>query len=487
MNQNIDPKLVICRSFIDQQPLWSGKYSTDQEISDAIKSAKQTQQQWKSVTCEERIAVVRRYAKELESRSDEIAKLITAETGKLHSDAQAEVRAATAKVELTIDAFTGRRSGTSIQSTKPADGQQVTKRIRYSPLGVAVVLGPFNFPLHLPGGHIIPAILAGNAVIFKPSEKAIATGHWMTEAWRRSGLPLGCLQIIIGDGQTAAKAIESDSISAVFLTGSRAAGQAVHRSLAGRPEVLLALELGGNNPIVVTPDVEPHSASEIVTFSAFASSGQRCTCARRAILTEGPRTEELINEIIQQTRGLKAAMPNQAQPPHLGPLIDSLATERLLKQYQSLLELGCKPILAPTRSSDDNRLMGPSIVDGSSLEANQRKQLGEMEWFGPMLVIQKASDLDDAFELASDSPYGLSASLVGGTEEDFSAFCEVVGAGVINWNAPTTGAAGVLPFGGRGWSGNHRPAGFFAIDSCNEPIASNEQSTVPNVSLWSDA
>ncbi len=348
---------------------------------------------------------------------------------------------------------------------------------------MVLVLGPFNFPLHLPGGQIIPALLAGNAVVFKPSEQATAVGQWMQEAWQQIGLPEGVFQMISGGVETAVAAIDSPLVNGVFLTGSRAAGRAIGRQLGGRPDVLLALELGGNNPIVVT-DVDAAAAAGVVSLSAFVSAGQRCTCARRAIFVQSDRTASQIDALVAQTRAIRVGLPHDQPAAQVGPLISESAAVALNETYQRLLRLGCQA--AVPMASDPRRanLVRPTIVDATRLADQQLAELGEMEWFGPLLVIQRVANFEAAIRSAALTPYGLAASLLGGTRAMFDRFVHHVGAGVVNWNRPTTGAAGSLPFGGLGDSGNHRPAGFYAIDFCNDPVASLESDSLPEEDAW---
>jgi succinylglutamic semialdehyde dehydrogenase len=435
---------------------------------------------WSKEKPDSRFAIAQRYSEILERRKDEIAALITSETGKLPTEAAGEVSASIAKVKWSIQAITQRRSETTLPP-----GDNPVRRIRYSPLGVALVLGPFNFPLHLPGGQIVPALLAGNSVVFKPSDQSTAVGAWMTAAWAEAGLPPGVLQMIVGAADVAKTAIDQPAVAAVFLTGGRNAGQSIHRQLAGRPEVLLALELGGNNPIVVDSAVDADLAANHVSYSAFVSSGQRCTCARRAIFLEGAQGNQQIESLIAKTKSLTTGMPYDLPQPNLGPLVSAEAATSTQRTYDSLIELGCKPLIPLSIDSNHLSIVRPSIVDASELSNDQLMSIGAMEWFAPLLVVFRASDFEHAFQTASQTPYGLAASLLGGTADDFRRFVDLVGAGVVNWNGPTTGAAGNLPFGGHGWSGNHRPAGFFAIDFCNQPVSSIENETLSHNDFWS--
>ena len=465
---------------IDDSLVWSGEATDSQQIDLVIQRAADVSADWRRVPVDDRIAIVRRYGEFLSEHRDEIGSLITREVGKLGWDARGEVAASIAKVELSIEALSQRRNTQTIA----AGG--VSRVTRFQPLGVALVLGPFNFPLHLPGGQIIPALLSGNTVVFKPSEQATAVGQWIVKAWQHAGLPDGVLQLLVGGVDTAVAAIDHPQVAAVFLTGSRAAGKAIHQQLAGRPDVLLALELGGNNPIVVT-DVAAEVAASIVSFSAFISSGQRCTCARRAIFTDNAQSTACIEALVDRTKRIRVGYPGDDPVPEVGPLISAAAADGVRQTYQQLIELGCQPLVEWQTQLSRNNLVRPAMVDASSLSESSLHQLGDMEWFGPLLVVQRAANLDAAIDLAGRTSYGLAASLLGGTREMFESFVASVGAGVVNWNRPTTGAAGALPFGGLGDSGNHRPAGFYAIDFCNDPVASLESERVSTDDPWQAA
>ena len=468
---------------IDGQVLWQGQATSPREIESVMCRASAATRDWRATAADGRIELVRQYGRQLEAGRDEITALISREVGKLDWDAAAEVGAAIAKIELSIQAFQSRRFEQVVDGG-PAGGSAVQRHIRYQPLGVTLVLGPFNFPLHLPGGQIIPALLAGNTVVFKPSDQATAVGQWMTAAWRRAGLSEGVLQMIAGGVDTAVAAIDSPHVAGVFLTGSRGAGRAIHRQLAGRPEVLLALELGGNNPIVVMGDVPEHAVATIVSFSSFISAGQRCTCARRAIIVDSDSSQSQIDALIKLTKNLRVGMPGDDPSPQVGPIISAAAATNLNRTYEQLLQLGCEPLIRFQLDSRSPNLVRPAVVNASKLTQDKLRQVGRMEWFGPLLVVQRVASFEDAIESAANTPYGLAASLLGGSREMFDRFVGDIGAGVVNWNGPTTGAAGALPFGGLGDSGNHQPAGFFAIDFCSDPVASLERSEPSSVDPW---
>jgi succinylglutamic semialdehyde dehydrogenase len=464
---------------IDDSVVWEGAETAADDVPKIMHRADEAGRLWRRVSVSERVAVVRKYAEYLTENRDEITALIVREVGKLPWDAAGEVGAAIAKAAVSIEAMEQRRSDLVVDQGPPR------RTIRYQALGVAVVLGPFNFPLHLPGGQVIPALLSGNAVVMKPSEQATAVGMWMAKAWQEAGLPEGVFQLIVGRVEPAVAAIDSPVTKGVFLTGGRAAGQAIHRQLAGRYDVLLALELGGNNPLVVMGEVEPKAAAMTISFSAFISAGQRCTCARRAYFVTGKRSDDQISAMMSRTISLRTGLPGDDPPAEVGPVISADAARSLRETYDQMLGLGCETLVPWQDNPRRENLVHPVILDASGLDEGGLSQLAALEWFGPMLVIHRVETFEQALTAAAATPYGLSAALLGGDQSLFDQFVNEVGAGVVNWNRATTGAAGVLPFGGLGESGNHRPAGFHAIDFCNDPVASMESDAIDESDPWS--
>ena len=463
---------------LDDSVVWEGCETSVDNIAEVMRRAEEAGGRWRKVSVSERIEIVKRYAKFLDDNRDEITDLIVREVGKLPWDAAGEVNAAIAKAGVSISALEQRRSDCVVDQGPPQ------RTIRFLPVGVCVVLGPFNFPLHLPGGQVIPALLAGNSIVMKPSEQACGVGQWMADAWRAAGLPDGVLQLVQGGVEVAAASIDSPLTKGVFLTGGRNAGQAIHRQLAGRYDVLLALELGGNNPIVVAGDVDAKQASATVSFSAFISAGQRCTCARRAYFVAGEQTKNQIDALVAHAADLRVGLPGDDPVAQIGPVISGRAAQNLKATYDQMVSLGCREIVPWKDNPRRKNLVHPVILDGSDLNDQSKKELAALEWFGPMLVIHRVADFQHALAGASETPYGLSASLLGGDQEQFDRFVDEVGAGVVNWNRATTGAAGTLPFGGLGESGNHRPAGFYAIDFCNDPVASMESPQIDTADPW---
>ncbi len=440
----------------------SGAAASTSQVDEAIAAARAAFFGWSESSLDSRLLIVRRFAELVTQRKEELANLISMEVGKPLWESRTEATAVVGKVNNSIDAIMKRRWTTTEQA-----GAYVAVT-RYRPHGVMLVLGPFNLPAHLPGSHIVPALLAGNTVVFKPSELAPAVGQWLANVWQAAGIPTGVLNLVHGGADVAVHGVASPEVSGVLFTGSHQVGLSLHRSLAGQPHKVLALEMGGNNPLVVHACHDLHRAAITIINSAYITSGQRCTCARRLIVVGKSNFDQLMQLLTDFLPKIRVGDPFSDPQPFMGPLIHAKAAQNMLAAQTKLIAAGAAPIVEMRRSGSHPALLTPGLlaVNSPSLDDN--------EHFGPLLVAQLASDLDEAIQLANSTQFGLSAGFLGDHVEDFHYYLHRVRAGVINWNRQTTGASGHLPFGGVGASGNHNPSGYFAADYCSYPIASLE-------------
>jgi succinylglutamic semialdehyde dehydrogenase len=374
------------------------------------------------------------------------------------------------KIAISIEAFDRR-------CAEFTAGAAIT---RFKPHGVVAVLGPFNFPGHLPNGHIVPALLAGNTVVFKPSELAPATAAHTVEIWARCGLPQGVLNLVHGDGRAGKYLTENPSINGVFFTGSASTGLKLQNYFAGHPEVILALEMGGNNPLVVDRVENFEAAILIAVESAYLTAGQRCTCARRLIVQSGAWGDEFVARFADTARGIRVGRPDDEPPPFMGPVISPAAARGVLDAQRALIARGAVPLLKAKLLHEGTGLMGPGLLDVTPVQGRE-----DGEVFGPMLQVVRVADFGAAVAEANDTSFGLAAGLVSDDRAAWETFRQSVRAGVVNWNRPTTGASSAAPFGGVGRSGNFRPSAWFAADYCSWPVASieAEHPTVPGVLL----
>ncbi|HEX8055894.1 MAG TPA: succinylglutamate-semialdehyde dehydrogenase, partial [Novosphingobium sp.] len=372
-----------------------------------------------------------------------------------------EVASMIGKVELSI-AAQAERAGEKHSAT--AFGEAV---LRHHPHGVMAVLGPYNFPGHLPNGHIVPALLAGNTVVFKPSELTPAVGQAMAEAWQAAGLPEGVFTVVQGARETGA-ALTGADIDGLLFTGSAATGAHFRRIFADRPKVILALELGGNNPLVVW-DGDAHEAAGLAVQSAYITSGQRCSCARRLILPEGAFGDAVVDRVAALAGRLRIGAWDDEPAPYMGPLVSPQAAASARAQVGRLLDLGAGAI-RPLEAVGNRRetFVTPALLDVTGLAAPDE------EIFAPVLQITRVASFDEAIAAANATRFGLAAGLVSDDDALWQRFVGEIRAGVVNRNRPTTGASGGMPFGGLGDSGNHRPSAYYAADYCAYPVASFE-------------
>ena len=442
------------------EEVWSGPFGNPAK---EVATARAAWPEWAAHSNAFRIETIRRFANVVRKNEAEFAELIANETGKPLWETKTEVAAVVSKVEISVDAHAER---TPQRRMEAALGNKVA--VRHKPHGVLAVLGPYNFPAHLPNGHIVPALIAGNAIVFKPSEKTPATGEMLVSCFHEAGVPEGVLRLLIG-GPEQGKALAAEAgIDGLLFTGSARAGMSLHRQFAETPNKILALELGGNNPLVVWNPKDIESAATMIVQSAYLSAGQRCTAARRLIV-EQDNCEELL-EAVRKLVGRMIVGDAFAEPqPFMGPVIDLAAADHVQEQWLNLMMKGGKPLCRLDRPDKDRPFLTPALIDVTHV-----RDRPDDEIFGPVLQLIRVPDFDAAIAEANNTRFGLAASLIGGSPEMYDKFWANVRAGVINWNKPTNGAPSNAPFGGVGMSGNHRPSAFYAADYCAYPVTSSE-------------
>jgi succinylglutamic semialdehyde dehydrogenase len=440
--------------------IWSGKLG---EAGAEVAAARAAWPAWAAHSHAFRIEAMRRFANVVRKKENEFAELISRETGKPLWEAKTEVGAVVNKVDISIEAYAER---TPQRRMEAALGNKIA--VRHKPHGVLAVLGPYNFPAHLPNGHIVPALIAGNAVVFKPSEKTPATGEMLVRCFHEAGVPEGAVRLLIGGPDQGRALAGQQDIDGLLFTGSARAGMALHRQFAETPQKILALELGGNNPLVVWNTKDIDAAAAIAVQSAYLSAGQRCTAARRLIV-EDEKHEALIDALRKLIDRIIVGEPFADPQPFMGPLIDLAAADHVQEQWLNLMMKGGKPLCRLDRPRKDKPYLTPALIDVTDVRDRPDEEI-----FGPVLQVIRVKDFDAAIEEANNTRFGLAASLVGGSPDLYDRFWANVRAGVINWNKPTNGAPSNAPFGGVGLSGNHRPSAFYAADYCAYPVTSSE-------------
>jgi succinylglutamic semialdehyde dehydrogenase len=321
-------------------------------------------------------------------------------------------------------------------------------------------------PGHLPNGHIVPALLAGNTVVLKPSEQTPLVGQRLAEAAEAAGFPPGVFNLVQGGPGVGAELAADANLNGVLFTGSTNGGRALRRLLADHPQKILALEMGGNNPLAVHEVQDLGAAACMVLQSAFITAGQRCSCARRLIVCHGGPGDALIERLVGMIGRLRIGFWNDQPAPFMGTVISARAAEDLLAAQSRLRDAGGVPIVEMTRSPRSAALLTPGLIDVTHVADRP-----DVEIFGPLLQVIRVDDFDSAITEANRTAFGLSAGLISDRKDHYEEFLRRIRAGVVHWNKPLTGASSQLPFGGIGISGNHRPGGYFAADYAAYPLA----------------
>lgn len=432
-----------------------------QHVDAAVGEARVAQRVWARTPLSERLALLRKLGEEIRSRKEPLAQRITREIGKPLWEAQLEVGALISKIQITEEE--------GLAFVRDFTLNEGKLECRYQPHGVLAVIGPFNFPLHLAHGHIVPALATGNTVVFKPSELAPGSAQLYAEALDAVGFPPGAFNLVQGGGKEGARLAAHPDVDGVLFTGSYETGTALAKANADKPGKLIALELGGKNAAVVLADAPFEKALYDVIFGAFATSGQRCTSASRLIV-ERSISEPFVKALIERSRALKVGDPF-APDTFMGPLASQHSLKKFLEAQRWADEEGSSSILASTEPQLKQRgyFVTPSIRGISEPSTQSRYQRSEI--FGPDLAVYLADDAEHACALADASDYGLSAAVYTQREELFELFARRLKVGCLNWNAPTAGSSSRLPFGGLRRSGNHRPAALFSPLYCTWPMA----------------
>ncbi len=478
------------KSCVDASGEWVGQSPADfsdevgrfqysyKAIDEAIHSASSAFKTWRKSKLSDRIELLKKYQTTLKCRSEELAQAISREVGKPFWEAKTEVAAMIHKVDITVEDSLRLISDFEITLEGGARGI-----CRYRPLGVMAVIGPFNFPGHLPNGHWVPAILTGNTVIFKPSEKTPMVGQILAECFEEAGFPAGVFNLIQGEKEVGRRLCIHEGVDGVLFTGSYEVGTRIKQDTLHQHWKLLVLEMGGKNAMIVWEDADLQIAVHEALIGAFLTTGQRCSATSRVIVHK-KLFDSFVECFHERSKAFSIGHPCKGTP-FMGPLIDSGAVDRYLKFLGVASREGCELIMRgkaldlPFRGN----YVTPSICIAKNFTVEQSKKsiFQQTELFAPSVAILGAEDLDEAIEQANVTQYGLVTSVFTRSREIYEKCQEELEVGLVNWNKSTVGASSRLPFGGLKKSGNHRPTGLSATLYCTYPVASLEISEVPPI------
>ena len=450
------------------QKLWEAAVHYD-HIEAVVVSAQKGFETWRKLTFDERITYLKKYQEIVRSKKDDIAMALALEVGKPLWEAKTEAAALDSKVSVTITDSYERIKQETLKDVMP----KIDGHVIYRPLGPSFIIGPFNFPCHLANGQILAALLAGNSIIFKPSEKTIYSAQLMMECFHEAGFPEGVINFINGTGYTASKLTSDKRIKGVFFTGSKGVGLKILENTHKDLNKLVALELGGKNSTIIHHDTNISHALPELLRACFLTTGQRCT-STSMILVHKKIEQEFINQFKAVTERIRVGHPTSKPDPFMGPLIDEHAEKLYFDFCNFGKEEGAEEILAPRKLdvSFKGHYVSPSIHYAKKPDLNGK--FIQEEIFGPNCFFIPYEDIEEAIHIANCTQYGLAASVYTRSPEIYQLCLRDIEAGLLNLNRSTVGATARLPFGGLKNSGNHHPAAVSMIDHCVGTVASLE-------------
>ncbi len=452
-----------------QEVVWQGKEATDTEIDAAVAEAKRAFEKWSLFSVEERLHFLTFFSETLKKSLSSLAETISKETGKPLWEAEREIQSIIHKVPLSWEAYQERCHK---RERMLPDARSIT---RHRPHGVVAIFGPYNFPGHLPHGHLLPALLAGNTVVWKPSELTPLVAETLMQCWEKIDLPAGVIQLVQGGKATGQALIRHPDIQGIFFTGSYQTGLYLSECFALQPEKILALEMGGNNPLVIGSIHDLRAAAYLTIQSTYLTAGQRCTCARRLILQE-EQADRFLSVLMDKMKGISIGPYTQRPEPFMGPVISHKQAHLLLEKQQLLKGKGGKSLVEMVAPFPGTGFLTPGLMDVTEMAQREDEEI-----FGPFLQVIRVKNLEAALVEANHTKFGLAAGILSDRQEEYDFFYRHIRAGVVNWNAPLTGASSGAPFGGIKSSGNFRPSAYYAADYCAYPVASleNDQLRMP--------
>jgi succinylglutamic semialdehyde dehydrogenase len=439
--------------------------------NESVEAARKAFTAWRRMPMSQRADLLKKYQVALKRREEELTETLAREVGKPLWESKTEVTAMIGKVDVTLN-----------ESIKLIEDIEIPKIMegtngvcRHRPLGVMAVIGPFNFPGHLPNGHIVPALLTGNTIVFKPSEKAPFVGQLMAECFQEAGFPAGVFNLVQGEKEVGRRLCVHENVNGVLFTGSYEVGTRIKQDTLQQHWKLLALEMGGKNSSIIWSDADLDVALHETLFSAYVTSGQRCSATSR-IMIHRSLVDEFVTRFHDRAKAFTIGHP--LDNPFMGPLVEAASVDRYMKFIGIASREGCELVMRGKALELEwkGNYVTPSIclVQDSSVEAARKSVYQQTELFAPNVSITAVDDIEQAVALANVTQYGLVASVFSKDRAIYEKFWDGLEVGLVNWNKSTVGASSRLPFGGLKKSGNHFPTALSATTYCTYPVASLE-------------
>lgn len=439
-------------------------------VDDVLESSISGFALWKKLKVDERANYLRKFQTAVEKRKDDIAEAIAYETGKPLWEAKTEAQSVYNKVTVTLEYSLPRIRSEYYEEVFPS----TRGFVRYKPIGPSFVIGPFNFPCHLANGQILSLLIAGNSVIFKPSEKTIYSGQLLMECFDEAGFPPGVVNLINGGGDVATKMLQQKEIKGVFFTGSKEVGTKILEVTHKDFSKLVALEMGGKNSSIIHSDAKLDLATTELVKASFMTSGQRCVSTSKVLIHESIK-DQFIDNFHQIAKRLIIDHPiDFEEEPFMGPVIDQNSCENYLNFMAMAVRDGAEELMRGKRIEKKN----PGYYVSPSLhyieKPDPKGRFINSEIFGPNVTFIPYTEIEEAIEVANYSEYGLATGVFTSSRSIYKKCVDNIEVGIANYNRATAGASPRLPFGGVKASGNHRPAAVSMIDSCVYPVSGLE-------------
>ena len=454
-----------------QQIVWQGHAASIQQTNQAIEAASQAFTLWRCKDISERLLYIHRFEQLIRIHNNALALAICDDTGRPLWDSLQEVENLIGNIQLAFEAHQQRAGGRVI----PLQSGHI--QLKHRPHGALTVICSSSMPALLSCGQIIPSLLAGNTVIYKPSERTPKVAEYLMKLWQQTEIPDGVINLIQGSANVASHLCSHCDISGVLFTGKTSTGITLNQQLAHQPNKLVSLQMSANNPLIVDEVNNLSAAAYQVIYSAFVSTGQRCTNIKRLYIPDSHFGDELTAQLIEYSHSLIIGRYDEQPAPFMGPMLNIASAKQVVKQQQNLLSCGANVLLSANQAEEKSAFLSPGLLDITHMKRTDDCEYDE-EIFGPVLQIHRYKDFDQAIELANQSKFGLAASLISDKENHFLEFDRHICAGVITWNHPITGMIGAAPFGGIGLSGNHRSGNWYAADYCSYPATTMYQHKV---------
>jgi succinylglutamic semialdehyde dehydrogenase len=439
-------------------------------VERAVEAARKAFLGWARLPMDERKQLLLKLKDAFLEKKEEMATCISRDTGKPIWETRGEAGGLAGKIAITIEHSVKHIEGERINDALPG----VDGVVRFKPRGVMAVLGPFNFPAHLPNGHIIPGLLMGNTIVYKPSELTPAVAQLYAQIVDGVGFPSGVFNLVHGKGDTGRRLVVNEGVDGVLFTGSYDVGLKIKTDTIRHYWKLLALEMGGKNATIVWDDCDLDKAVYETLIGSYMTAGQRCSCTSRIFLHPKIK-DEFVDKFYKAAKKIKIG--HWSEDVFMGPLINDSAVEKYLRFQEIAKREGCESLMRGKvlELSHKGHYVTPSIHLVDTIDPKSIYQKSEI--FGPNVAIYTNDDFQEVLDTINSSGYGLAMALFTKNQKMYEKALLEAKVGILNFNRTSNGASSKLPFGGMGKSGNDRPSADFAIQYTAVPVASLEDGT----------